>query len=318
MDETARRSVSETRRSDSLHQVHVVVFAGASNWPMWVGQHQGFFADFGLDLHVTVTHSSKQMALDLHSGAAQIALTSVDNVIAYAAGIGENPLDGPADFFAFMGVDDGLLSIMAQPHIRTLEDLRGKVLAVDALTTGYVFVLKELLARSEINDVIYAAIGTGAERLKALAAGSCDATLLNAPLCLAAENAGKRRLVRARDVLARYQGVVGAARWHWAFHNAPVVESFIRGFHRSLVWLNDPSNKDAAMALLGDRMPAIRSVVSEAYDALVVGGGLRRDLQVDREGTDCVIRLREKFGKAIRLGEVDRYVDDRFRLAALT
>src|SRR5260370_18291393 len=127
-----------------MKTLDVIAFAGASNWPLWAGQHLGLFAAQGIDLDLKLTPTSSHMAQALRTGTAQIALTSIDNVIAYANGHGEVPLDGPVDFFAFMGVDDGLLSVMAQPSIETISELRGHTLAVDALTTGFAFVLKEI------------------------------------------------------------------------------------------------------------------------------------------------------------------------------
>jgi len=298
----------------------VIAFAGASNWPLWAGQQMGFFADQGIDLALELTASSVQMARALHSGAAQIALTSIDNVIAYANGQGEVPLDGPAEFFAFMGVDDGLLSIMAKPGIATIAGLRGQTLAVDALTTGFAFVLKEILAQNHIaeGDVSYIPVGTGVERLAALNAGTCSATLLNAPLCLAAEAAGNIRLIRAKEALGRYQGIVGAARRSWALANRTEVEAFIRAFHRSLRWLGEPSNRTEACSILARRLPMLGEAVHVAYRALILEGGLEKSLTIDRDGTACVIKLREKYGKQQGdLGGPDRYIDDSFTRSGL-
>lgn len=303
-----------------LPRLNVVAFAGASNWPMWVGQQLGFFADAGLDLALSLTPSSVRMVQALQSGAAQIALTSIDNVIAYANGHGEIPLDEPADFFAFMGLDDGLLSVMARPGIGTVAALRGRTLAVDALTTGFAFVLKEILAQNGLGDadINYVAVGTGAERLAALNDGVCDATLLNVPLCLAAERAGNTRLIRGQDVLGNYQGIVGAARWGWARDHVELVQAFIRGFDASLRWLCDPDHKMAACAILAERLPVLGPAVDRAYRILVSERGLNRSLEVSPEGTACVIGLREKYGvRQGRLGGPDRYIDDTFRRAAL-
>jgi len=303
-----------------LQVLNLVAFSGASNWPLWIGQQAGFFRDQGIELRLKLTPNSALMARDLQSGEAQIALTSIDNVIAYTNGHGEVPLDGPADFFAFMGVDAGLLSIMAQPGINAVGGLRGQRLAVDALTTGYAFVLKELLSLWSVTDadVEYLAVGTGAERLAALKAGTCSATLLNAPLCLAAEYAGKRRIVRASEVLGSYQGIVGAAGRNWAASNRNVVEKFIRAFHRSLYWLRDPENYAAACTLLADRMPILNAVVPLAYRTLVTDRGLEENLGINWEGTVRVIKLREKYGRPNGgLGDPSRYIDDSFRLAAL-
>lgn len=307
-------------RSDGLEVLNVVAFAGASNWPLWVGQQFGFFSDQGLDLALSLTPSSVRMVQALQSGLAQIALTSIDNVIAYANGHGEIPLDGPTDFFAFMGLDDGLLSVMARPGIDAIVALRGRTLAVDALTTGFAFVLKEILARNGMGDadVNYIAVGTGAERLAALNEGLCSATLLNAPLCLAAEIAGNTRLVRARDMLGSYQGIVGAARRSWAQDNGPLMCAFIRAFDKSLRWLCDPAHKMEACSILAERLPMLGPAVDRAYRILVSDGGLDRTLEVRHDGTARVIRLREKYGmQQGRLGEPDSYIDDTFRRAAL-
>jgi len=117
-------------RRDSAYpyKLDVVAFAGASNWAVWVGQQQKLFAQSGLNLRITLTKSSMEMAQDLqirqgtgrsHSGRQRDRLFGRQ---------GEIPLKGPADFFAFMGVDDGLLSVMARPDIRSINELRGRVL----------------------------------------------------------------------------------------------------------------------------------------------------------------------------------------------
>lgn len=303
-----------------MRTLDLVAFAGASNWPLWAGEQLGLFEKEGFRLVLKITPNSIHMAEVLHDGSAQVALTSLDNVVAYANGHGEVPLDGPLDLLAFMGVDDGLLSVMAQPDIEAVASLRGKALAVDALTTGYAFVLKEILAKAGLgdSDVTYLSVGTGAERLAALKAGTCGATLLNAPLCLAAENFGKKRLVRAQDILGSYQGIVGTARRVWARDNAELLQSFIRAFHASIQWLNDPANKEAACAILAERLPAIRPVVDLAYKVLVTDGGLQRNLEIDRKGAMCVIDLRRRYGnRQLDLGTPELYTDDAFRRAAL-
>jgi ABC-type nitrate/sulfonate/bicarbonate transport system substrate-binding protein len=290
----ANRS-SEPARRVSLN---VIAFPGASNWPLWAGQRKGFFAALGLDISLELTPSSVHMARELYAGGAQVALTSMDNVVAYARADGEVSLGAPADFFAFMSVDDGLLSLMAQPEYGDVASLRGQTLAVDALTTGYAFVLKEILAWHGLaeSDVSTVSIGTGAERLGALKERRCAATLLNAPLCLAAESLGKVRLVRASRLLGAYQGVVAAARRSWARSHRAVIHSFMRGYDASLRWLCDPANADEARALLVERLPLLRGVVDSAYRVLITEGGLDRTLRLRPEAVDTVMKLRAKHG----------------------
>jgi ABC-type nitrate/sulfonate/bicarbonate transport system substrate-binding protein len=293
----------------------VIAFPGASNWPLWVGQQKGFFAAQGLEISLSITPNSVHMARELYAGSAHVALTSMDNVVAYGCGEGEISLGEPADFFAFMSVDDGLLSLMVQPKHDAVSCLRGQTLAVDALTTGYALVLKEILARHGLSesDVRYVSVGTGAERLAALREGRCAATLLNAPLCLAAESAGKIRLVRASAVLGPYQGVVAAARRRWASDNNAVIHGFMRGYDASLRWLCDPANANEARALLVERLPSLGSVADGAYRVLITEAGLDRTLRIRPQAVDTVIRLRERHGsRGQKPGLAEDYIEDNY------
>ena len=186
---------------------------------------------------------------------------------------------------------------MAQPEHTAVSCLRGQTLAVDALTTGYALVLKEILAHHGLadSDVRYVSEGTGAERYTALKEGRCAATLLNAPLCLAAESVGKIRLVRAAAVLGPYQGVVAAARRRWASDNVAAIHGFMRGYDASLRWLCDPANADEARSLLVERLPSLRSVADGAYRVLITERGLDRTLRLRPEAVDAAIRLRERY-----------------------
>jgi ABC-type nitrate/sulfonate/bicarbonate transport system substrate-binding protein len=291
----------------------VIAFPGASNWPLWVGQQKRFFAAQELEMSLSVTPNSVHMARELHTGGAHVALTSMDNVVAYGCGAGEVSLGEPADFFAFMSVDDGLLSLMAQPEHDAISCLRGQTLAVDALTTGYALVLKEILARNGLEeaDVRYVSVGTGAERLATLKEGRCAATLLNAPLCLAAESVGKIRLVRASAVVGPYQGVVAAARRRWASDNIAVIHRFMRGYDAGLRWLCDPANADEARSLLVERLPSLRSVADGAYRVLITEHGLDRTLRLRPEAVNAVIRLRARHGsRGQKPGLAEDYIED--------
>ena len=79
-------------------------------------------------------------------------MTAFDNVVAYQEGQGEAKIPANPDMFAFMGGDNGFLSLVGGRAHQALADLKGKKLSVDALTTGYAFVLREMLARSDIAE----------------------------------------------------------------------------------------------------------------------------------------------------------------------
>ncbi len=70
-------------------RLEVVALQGASDLPVWAAQERGFFARHGLEVALSITSNSVELARDLHSGCRQIALPAVDNVVTYVEGQGE-------------------------------------------------------------------------------------------------------------------------------------------------------------------------------------------------------------------------------------
>jgi ABC-type nitrate/sulfonate/bicarbonate transport system substrate-binding protein len=293
----------------------VVAFAGASNWPMWIAEAKGFFAAENLAATLALTPNSRQMASDVFGGTFDIALTSIDNVVAYVEGQGEAQLPGPADFVAFMGVDDGMLALMAVPGTADIAALKGKEVAVDAMTTGFAFVLREALARSGFgrDDATFVAVGGGAQRLQGLNERKFAATLLNAPLDLIAEANGAVRLADMRGLIGPYQGISGMARRPWLDANRPLATGFARAFRAAVRWLVDPANKAEAIAILRQRQPQTGEALAERIHARLTdpARGIRRDLSLDAAGIETVLRLRSTFAATPRaLTDASRYVDN--------
>lgn len=289
----------------------IIAFPGAANWPLWAGRRIGTFAENDISLEIEPIANSRQMAVDLHRGGADIAMTSIDNVVAYVSGQGEEPLEGDVDFAAFLGLDDGLLSLMARPGIGSVRDLAGKVIAVDAPTTGFAFVLYRMLEEYGVHrgDVHIVPVGSGALRRTALFDGDCDATLLNAPLSLSAEHEGMRVLAEAGPVIGPYQGVVAAARRAWLRDNLDVAKAFAAGLSDAMRWLKDPTNKALAKAIFAENAPGLAAVSDAAYVRLIEMGGLHADLRIDPAGTRNVVSLRNAFGQGARIApEIDSYV----------
>ena len=104
-----------TRLAPPAVPVSVISFGGGFNLPLWAARDQGFFARHGLVVDLTVTVDSKQVFSGLMDGRYQVAITAFDNIVAYQEGQGELKFDPPSDFFAFMGSDDGFLSLVAVP-----------------------------------------------------------------------------------------------------------------------------------------------------------------------------------------------------------
>ena len=236
-----------------LANLTVNVFPGGFNWPIYVGQDQGFFRAHGLSVALQGTPDSMTQMTDFAAGRFDIAMTAVDNIVAYVEGQGQAPIGPQPDFVAVMGVDTGFLSLVTAPEIRSVADLRGKTLSVDAMTTGYAFVLYEIMRRAGLDrDRDYAVVSAGgmAQRWQGLREGRHHATLLSAPYNLVAGDSGFNVLVRATDVIGPYQGNVAAVRRSWAAQNTDTVVGYIRAYRAAVAWLRVAANRDEAIEIL--------------------------------------------------------------------
>jgi ABC-type nitrate/sulfonate/bicarbonate transport system substrate-binding protein len=302
--------------SSTLPIVTVNVFPGGFNWGVYVGQSKGFFAEHRILVEVQGTPNSVTQMTDFSEGKFDIAMTAVDNIVAYVEGQGEAPIGPQPEFAAVMGSDSSFLSLVASPSVSTIEDLRGQTVSVDAATTGYAFVLYEILRRHGLDkdkgDYQIARAGGMVQRWNALREGQHAATLLSAPYNIVAKNAGFRELVKATDVVGPYQGNVAAVRRTWARDNRGKVDAYIRAYRKAIAWLYEPRNRDDAIAVLRHHLPQMTQEMAEtSYSELLdPARGFFRTCEIIRSGFDCVLELRSRYGlPKMQLTDPGKYCD---------
>jgi ABC-type nitrate/sulfonate/bicarbonate transport system substrate-binding protein len=292
--------------------VNVIVFPGGFNLPLWAAEKQGFFAKRQLDVKIHLTTSSMEQLSGLIKGEWEIALTGVDNVVAYQEGQGEAEIDREPDLFTFMGGDNAFLRFVVQGDIKTYADLKGKTITIDAMTTGFAFVLRKMLAENGIaeSDVTWERAGGVMQRWEALKAGKHTGTLLLTPFDLLAEKVGLRVLQKATDVFPRYQGIVGATRRSWAKKNPETLTRFIRAYLDALEWLF--ANRDAAAQILVEKVPNMTPELAAATCEIFLdkSGGFEPEAKLDMEGFKKVLELRSEYGKPQKnLSDPAKYID---------
>ncbi len=304
----------------ALDPVSVIVFPGGFNWPIWIAQEKGYFAECGIAVALTPTPNSVFQLTNLIDGQFDIAHTAIDNVVAYMESQGEAKTKARPDLIAFMGVDNGFLSLVTVPEVKRYDDIRGKVVSVDAMTTGYAFVLFDLLKRNGLapSDYTIERAGGVRERWQALQDGKHAGTLLVTPLDLIAKTMGFNVLQYAIDLYGHYQGVVGAAHLAWAADNDGRLESYIRGYCSGVAYLYEPANKDEAIAILRRNAPQMAPEIAEqSYSAMVGPKGFFRTAEIDIAGVRKVLELRSEYGRPQKpLDDPWRYYDPRHYEAA--
>ncbi len=301
--------------------IKAIVFPGGFNLPLWTGIERQFFKSYGFDVEPVYTVNSVEQLTGMIAGRWEIALTGFDNIVAYQEGQGEAKIDVTPDLFAFMGGDSAFLRLVVQPDIASYADLKGKTLSVDALTTGFAFVLRKMLAHNGLSedDVSFERAGGALQRFEALKAGKHAGTLLVTPFDLIGKESGLRVLQSASEVLPHYQGISGAARRSWAKDNPDTLTAFIRGYLDALDWLYERDNRQAACELLAAKVPGMSPhLAASTYDVLLDRStGFDPKAALDIKGIETVLRLRSEYGRPVKnLSDPRKYDDPVYYQAA--
>jgi ABC-type nitrate/sulfonate/bicarbonate transport system substrate-binding protein len=310
-----------TAQAQSLQSVSVISFPGSGNWPIRVAQEKGSFARNGIAVTLTPTPNSVFQMTNLIEGKFDIAMTAFDNVVAYMEGQGEVPVSKQLDLFVFMGGVPSMLAMTVSPTINTYQDLKGKTLAVDAMTTGYAFVMFDLLKRNGLNwgDYKVERAGGTLARWQGLREGKFAGALMTTPFDLIAVSNGFKILQRAADVYDHYTESSAATRRSWAATNQQKLLAYIKGYAAAVEWLRDPSNKVEAISILQKDLKQLTPEMgSELHAALTGPKGLTPRARLDVAGIGKLLELRSEYGQPKKtLTDPTRYYDLHYYEAAI-
>lgn len=301
--------------------LRVVSFPGGANLPLWVAEDTGLFARESLSVTVSLTPNSVALIRSLMNDDEDVAIAAFDNVVAYQEGQGEVALSTAPDLFAFMGVSQGNVRLVVSPDVLTYADLRGKVLGVDAVATGYSLVLRKLLQLGGLGEDDYRLepVGATAMRAAALMENKFAGTILTTPLDIQPESLGYRRLANVMDVVGPYQTSVGIARRGWAMAHRDTLVRFIRASTEAIDWLYDPRNRTNTVAIYRKHLLNVPEDAARRHVDALVGDreGFTRGGAFDSQGMLTVLRIRSEFGRPRRsLTDSARYIDGRYQQAA--
>jgi ABC-type nitrate/sulfonate/bicarbonate transport system substrate-binding protein len=210
---------------------------------------------------------------------------------------------------AILGVHSGLNSVVARPEIKSYADLRGKTVAVDAVSSGYATVLYEILKRKGLTDKDYKIIAVGATdgRVAALEDGRAQVGIVSSPQDIQLAKKGFNILDDAAAALGDSQGSVYAVRQSWAKDHAKEVMALVRAVTAAQNYVFD--NKDGAVEVLMKRTPGLSKADAEdIWKRLTGPGGLTRNASLNLKGVESVLDLRRVYGNPAK-GDASKYID---------
>ncbi|HEU5014349.1 MAG TPA: ABC transporter substrate-binding protein [Roseiflexaceae bacterium] len=266
--------------------------------PLIVADAKGFYAKHNLKVNYLQVASSTQQFQALRDGQYDVIQTSPDNVANYQLNA-NNPLGTIVDSQGFLGLDYGLnLRLVAQPGITSVENLRGKTVSVDALNSGFAYVLYKILQQHGLQQGDYNVVSVGGvfQRYNDLLAGHADATLLSSGFETRAANQGYVLLDPVSTIASPYIGTFAAARTTWLKQNSDVAVRFALAYYEALQWSFDPANREESIQLLMAQPNTSRMLAEQLYAIhLQSGVGDIADASIDHKAVYNILALRAEF-----------------------
>src|ERR1043166_193389 len=174
-------------------------WTSGSNWtalPYRVAAERGFFEKEGLRVRYITFQGTNLMLTALLSGELDYV-----NILPFIAGAAARGL--PVKIVAAVSKSSGD-AIVARPEIDSLQDPKGKRIAINSFGSSADFAIYTALSRSGLDpnkDVTLAAIsGSPDSRFAALIGGTVDATVVNSPLEYKAEQKGFKTIMSVREL----------------------------------------------------------------------------------------------------------------------
>jgi ABC-type nitrate/sulfonate/bicarbonate transport system substrate-binding protein len=292
-------------------KITVVTFSGATNLPVWLGVDKGFFAKEGLDVTHEVTKGSEGVMQGIMTNKYQFGSAALDNTIAYVEGQGDVKIDN-FDLVAIMGVHSGMSRIVTRPEIKTLKEVKGHAVAVDAANSGYGLVMFKILEMNGLKreDYTALAVGSGPNRMAAMKDNKAVAAAVSPPEDTKAKQDGYNLLADATEAIGAYQGSSYVVSRAWAKAHEKEVFAFIR----AIVAASDSifSDKAGSLEVMKKHIQGVSDQELEGiYTEMTTSkGGLNRGAKINIEGVKMLLQLRNEFsGSPTKLTDPYKYID---------
>jgi NitT/TauT family transport system substrate-binding protein len=270
----------------------------AGNWPVQIGLDQGIFKKWGLDVDLIFAPTSLANLAALLGGSVNAASATYDSGIAAQ-------LEAPELKWAVNGYDKLPYNLVVAPGITDVTQLKGKTCGAQSQTTVDGLYLRLLIDAASKGALVYdkdykiQVLGAGGAgpKLAAFQTGqiSCVAVIPPDTGTLAAS--GYKAIYRAEPGSSVYMLPFSAYIMDstWYSKNREAAERFAAGMIESTLWLYEPANKTAAIALLAKNAKLTPEVASSAYEWVTIGG-YPRNPAISATAISSVIKAQKQFG----------------------
>lgn len=257
--------------------------------PIYVTQCQDFWADENLTVEIVFFKSGSESQQAVLGDAVFLGAGGYTEPITLTA------QGTPAVSFAFV---EGALPyrLMAKPEITSVDQLAGKVLAVSRVGALSDQVTRIALSKVgfDPNQATYQAAGGSPDRFAALQSGAVDATVLDSPTYLLAEDAGFNTLVNVAEELKGFPYELLWAKKDKIEQNRDIFLRFMRGYIRGATYLRDEANEAEVVPCIAEALGTDEETAQLGYDTTLED--FPPDGEINKDGLQQALDGTKQYG----------------------
>ena len=282
------------------------------NMPLWIGLHEGLFAQEGLDVALELYEPIDEVTDRLRDGRVALACGVTEHVVLDSENGGDLEIIGG-------NVNKLPFSLIAGKDIKSFADLRGKTVGVSSIEAGSSSLVMRLLAEHGLrypDDYRIRAVGPILTRWKMLQSGEIDAGLQGAPLNFIAIDRGFGALADPRERFPHFQFTSLNVDGRWAREHRELVVRFMRAFVRAHEWFY--ANRAGAAAIAMEETGIEERYALRAWDEYVAAEIFPRDGDASTPAVQALIEISAQIRALPKRakGRADDYIDRSYLEAA--
>jgi ABC-type nitrate/sulfonate/bicarbonate transport system substrate-binding protein len=290
------------RAADNV-TIGTVGSASANLWPVFIGLSKGFFAEQNLKADLIYVPSSAQVIQQLTSGSLDVTMSTglVDPIRAIEKG---SPLA-----IVRLEAQSPPYAIVAKPSIKSLAELKGKVISVGGpkdITRIYV---ERMLAPNGVKpgefDMVFA--GATTARAQALLSNAVDAAIILPPFNFQAVAQGFNELGLTVDYAPELPFSGTVVNLNWAKAHQDVLTRVLAAHAKSTAWFENDANRAEAVKIMVEASKLKTDEVEKAYDFFRKGHYFEPTGRISRKKLGALIDALVSLGDIPKI-EVERLV----------
>jgi NitT/TauT family transport system substrate-binding protein len=296
-------SVAPVRAVDTV-TMGTVGSPSANLWPLFIGLDKGFFTAENIKIDLVYVQASAAVVQQLAAGSLDMTMSTgiVDPIRAID--------QGAAMAIARFEVQAPPYVLMAKPSIKSLKDLKGKVISVGGAKDITRIYTERMLAPHGLKpgdyDFVYA--GATTARAQALLSGAVDAAILLPPSNFQIQTAGYNDLGLTIEYAPELAFSGTAVNRAWAARNPDLLKRVLAAQSKSIEYLYDERNRAEVVRILVAVSRQKQEDVEKSYDFFQKNNFFDRTGKISRLKMNALVDALIILGDLQTRGNIERFL----------